>query len=217
MNAPWLSRHRCIVSCSQVLLNCVWREHIHASGRFSVSCSWWPRNSKVYTENEVSMLKHLKLNRGWHVHGEWKKYEDSSQDQRSRKNVTNFQPLLAFPMRHISTKLHWFPTSSLRFSANRQTDRHIDAAKNNICSQHAKRKTKMLRVIIRYKPISASTHTISRSMNGSDMHLVSSHKMQLRSSVIFFSHVEYPVHTGLLQLSNNVTMMTINVLLSCYE
>jgi len=42
------------------------------------------------------------------------KYKNSSQGQRSRSNVINFQQLLAFTMRHILTKLHQFPTSSFR-------------------------------------------------------------------------------------------------------
>jgi len=42
-----------------------------------------------------------------------KKYENSSQGQRSRTNVTGFQALLSFTG-HISTKLHQFLISSNR-------------------------------------------------------------------------------------------------------
>jgi len=37
-----------------------------------------------------------------------------AQGQRSRSNVTNFQPLLAFTVGHIPTKLHQFLTCNLR-------------------------------------------------------------------------------------------------------
>jgi len=42
------------------------------------------------------------------------KYENSSQDQRSRSNVTNFQTLLAFTVVHISTESRQFLISSFR-------------------------------------------------------------------------------------------------------
>jgi len=71
------------------------------------------------------------------------KYENSSQGQRSRSNVTNFQTLLAFTMGHIPIKLHRFPTSSFReflrtdAQMHRQTDSQTDSTKNNTCSQHS--------------------------------------------------------------------------------
>jgi len=54
------------------------------------------------------------------------KYENSSQSQRSRSNVTNFQTLLAFTMGHIRTKLHQFLSSSFRdfVQTDGQTDGH---------------------------------------------------------------------------------------------
>jgi len=64
-----------------------------------------------------------------------KKYENNSQGQRSRSNVTNFRPLLAFIMGHISTKLRQFLISSFRDFV--QIDRQTDAAKDNTCSQHS--------------------------------------------------------------------------------
>jgi len=63
-------------------------------------------------------------NRRWHVHGKWTKYENSSQSQKLRSNVTNLQSLLAFAMGHITTKLHQFLISSFRDFV--QTDRRMD-------------------------------------------------------------------------------------------
>jgi len=68
------------------------------------------------------------------VEPEFEKYENGSQDHRSRSNVTNFQSLLAFTMGHIPTKLDQFVNSSFfRFCADVQTDRDTQAvtAKNN--------------------------------------------------------------------------------------
>jgi len=53
-----------------------------------------------------------------------KKYENSSQGQRSRSNVTNFQPFPVFPMAHIPTKLHRFSTSSFRDFVRTDTQTH---------------------------------------------------------------------------------------------
>jgi len=61
----------------------------------------------------------------------YKKYEETLLGQRSRSNVTNFQPLLAFTTGHIPSKLHQFPTNS--FCVDRQTDTQTDTAKNAIC------------------------------------------------------------------------------------
>jgi len=57
-----------------------------------------------------------------------KKYENSSQGQRSRSNVTNFQSLLGFTMGHIPTKLHQFLTGSFRdfVQTGRQTNAQTD-------------------------------------------------------------------------------------------
>jgi len=57
---------------------------------------------KMYlqTDNEVAWVKQCKI-----YSLNFKKYEDSSQGQRSRSNATNFQTLLAFTMWHIPTKL----------------------------------------------------------------------------------------------------------------
>jgi len=57
--------------------------------------------------------------------GKPKKYLNSSQNQRSRLNIINFQTLLAFTMGHIPTKLHQFLISSFRdfVRTDAQTDR----------------------------------------------------------------------------------------------
>jgi len=80
----------------------------------------------LHTEDEVAMLRHSKLNKRWHVHSPWqmKKYENSSQSQRSRSNVTNLQSLLAFTTGHIPTKLNRFLFSSFRDFL--RTDKHTD-------------------------------------------------------------------------------------------
>jgi len=59
------------------------------------------------------------------VYPEVAKYENSSQGQRSRSNVSNFQSLLALTMRHIPTKLRRFPTKRFRdfVRADAQTDK----------------------------------------------------------------------------------------------
>jgi len=56
-----------------------------------------------------------------------KKYLNSSQGQRSRSNVTDFQSLLAFTVGHTSTKLHQFLISSFRdfVWTDRCTDRQM--------------------------------------------------------------------------------------------
>jgi len=48
------------------------------------------------------------------MYGKWKKSDNSSQGQRSKSNVTNSQPLLAFTIGHIPTKLHQFLISSFQ-------------------------------------------------------------------------------------------------------
>jgi len=63
----------------------------------------------LHTENEVAMLSHSKLLTEDKCMANEKKFKISS-----RPNVTNFQPLLAFPMGHIPTTLHRFLTSSIR-------------------------------------------------------------------------------------------------------
>jgi len=87
---------------------------------------------KIYVENEVARLRHLKLLKLDEIcmatTSEMKKYETNSQGQRSRSNVTNFQPRLAFTIGHIPTKLHQFLISSFRdfMRKVRQTDRQTD-------------------------------------------------------------------------------------------
>jgi len=65
---------------------------------------------KMYlqTKNEVARSNHSKYI------ARIEKYENSSQGQKSRSNVTDFQSLLAFTMVHIPTKLHRFLISSFR-------------------------------------------------------------------------------------------------------
>jgi len=59
----------------------------------------------IRTENEFARLRHPKLLTVDEICMVNEKYENSSQGQRSRSDVTNFLPLLAFPMGHILTKL----------------------------------------------------------------------------------------------------------------
>jgi len=79
----------------------------------------------------------------WKAEPELKNAKNSSQGQRSRSNVTNFQTPLAFAMGHIPTKLHQFPTRSFQDfvrtdrQTQRCTNRQPDAAKSNTCSQHS--------------------------------------------------------------------------------
>jgi len=80
-----------------------------------------------------------------------KKYENSSQGQRSRSNVTKFQSLLAFTTGHIPTKLHQFPTSILVFAifcgqTHRQTDK-CRYKQNNDATQVRKNK-KIIKIIL---------------------------------------------------------------------
>jgi len=63
----------------------------------------------LQTENEVAKSSHLK-----YIARILKKYDNSSQGQRSESNVTNFEPLQAFTIGHISTKLHQFLIYSFR-------------------------------------------------------------------------------------------------------
>jgi len=49
-----------------------------------------------HTENEVARLRHVDLCMVLQV--KLKKYENNSQGQKSRSNVINFQPVLAFTM-----------------------------------------------------------------------------------------------------------------------
>jgi len=85
-----------------------------------------------------------------------KMYENSFHSQRSRSNVTNFQPPLAFTMAHISTKLHQFLSSSFWDFVQTVTDTHAqthkqtDTAQNNTCSQHARAGNKVSRNIVGY-------------------------------------------------------------------
>jgi len=57
---------------------------------------------------------------------EVEKYEKSSQGQRSKSNVTNFQLLLAFTMTHMPVRSHQLLASFFIFYrlTDRQTDRH---------------------------------------------------------------------------------------------
>jgi len=54
-----------------------------------------------------------------------KKYENNSQGKKSKSNLANFQPPLAFTMAHILAKLHEFLISSFRDFV--WTDRCTDA------------------------------------------------------------------------------------------
>jgi len=66
------------------------------------------------------------------------KYEKT---QGQRSNVTNFQPLSAFTMAHIRTKLHQFLISSFRDFV--QTGKQTNAAKTTpACSMRTGNKNK---------------------------------------------------------------------------
>jgi len=86
---------------------------------------------KMYlqTENEKLLGQAIQ-----NIQLELKKYKNSSQGQRSRSEVTNFEPLLAFSVGHISNELHQFLVSS--FQDFMRTDPQTDTAKNNTCSRH---------------------------------------------------------------------------------
>jgi len=79
-----------------------------------------------HTENKAASLRHSQLK------AQIGKSTKMSQGQRSRSNVTNFEPLLAFTMGRIPTKLHQFPISSFRDFL--RTNSQTDVAKNNTCS-----------------------------------------------------------------------------------
>jgi len=106
-------------------LNCVRVERVPARGRFfaAVAAHINPMTLKLegdldilkmylHTENEAAMLRHSKLLTAYEIC--MVNYVNSSQGQRSRSNVTNFQSLLAFTMGHIPTKLHQFLIRSFR-------------------------------------------------------------------------------------------------------
>jgi len=63
------------------------------------------------TENKVAKSSHSK----------YRALVEKSMKIAPRSNVTNFQPLLAFNMRHIPTKLHRFLTSSFQDFLQRDT------------------------------------------------------------------------------------------------
>jgi len=62
----------------------------------------------LHTENEVATLRHSKLLVVDEICMVNEKYENSSQGQRSKSDVINFQPVLAFITGHIPTKLHQY-------------------------------------------------------------------------------------------------------------
>jgi len=68
-----------------------------------------------------------------------KKYENSSQGQRLRSNVINFQSFLAFSMGHIPTKWHQFLPSSFGdfVRTDTQPDRQTPPRTIPICSRRA--------------------------------------------------------------------------------
>jgi len=65
----------------------------------------------LHTENEVVRSSHQKVIAQITT---TKTLKVKGQGQRSRSNVNNFRPLLAFSMGHIPTKLHRILTSSFR-------------------------------------------------------------------------------------------------------
>jgi len=77
-----------------------------------------------HIENKVAMLRHSKLLIEDDICMANKTYENNSQGQRSKSNVTNLPPLRAFPVGHIHIKRHRFSTSSFRDFV--RTDIQID-------------------------------------------------------------------------------------------
>jgi len=82
----------------------------------------------LHAENEVARLRHSKLLAVDEMYMANKKNTKIDQCQRSRSNVTNFQPLLTFTMGHIPTELHQFLISSLHDFVQTHTDTQRDAA-----------------------------------------------------------------------------------------
>jgi len=62
----------------------------------------------LHTDYEVARLRYSKLLTVGQICMANEKIRNSSYSQRSRSNITNSQPLLAFTMGHIFTKLHQF-------------------------------------------------------------------------------------------------------------
>jgi len=90
----------------------------------------------LYTENEFVMLRHSKLLIEDDIcMVNEKEYENSSQGQRSRSNVTILEPLLVFTMGHIPGKLRQFLICSFELLCG-QTDAQIPP-KTIPCSMRA--------------------------------------------------------------------------------
>jgi len=79
----------------------------------------------LQTENEVARSSHSKCIAG------------IEKVKKIAVKVTNFEPLLAFTMMRTPTKLQQFLMRSFRDFV--QTDGLTDAAKNDTCSQRARR------------------------------------------------------------------------------
>jgi len=115
------------ISKSSTKLNCVRGEHRPACGCLSAAVTL-TLNPTLKLDHDLDILKahhhtENKVHRSSQVVSETEKNENSSQGQRS--NITNFEPLLAFTVRHIPSKLHQFPTSSFWdfVRTDAQTDR----------------------------------------------------------------------------------------------
>jgi len=147
-----------LMKLQQFLTNNLWV----ACYRFftAVTLTW---THDIETEMCVSIPKMKLLGKAIHkVYSELKKYDFSSQGQRS--NVTNFQTLLAFPMGYIPTKLHQFLTSSFWDFLQTDAQTHRQTAKNNTCSQHTWYTGNNLRwpirsVILSYRKVVTGLHT----------------------------------------------------------
>jgi len=70
---------------------------------------------KMYLHTEVARLRHSKLLMVDKICMVNEKYFNSFQGQRSRSDVTNFQPLLALAVGHIPSKLHQFLFCSFQY------------------------------------------------------------------------------------------------------
>jgi len=88
---------------------------------------------KMYIQTENKLLSKVIQN----IYPKLKKYRNSSQSQRSKSNVTTFQPPLAFTMGHIPTNLHQFLFSIFRDFVQLQTDSQTPPKTIPACSIHA--------------------------------------------------------------------------------
>jgi len=110
----------------------------------------------LQTENEVVRSSHSK-----YIYPELKKYEKKL----SRSKVSNFQPFLALPVGHISTKLHRFLTSSCRDFLRTDSQTHRQTPSKTIPAGNLHAGNKQINVI-QYEPAERAAKKEQRSFAG---------------------------------------------------